>query len=127
MDAIFIEASTCKALAIHRVIKGAEEELHRGLLVNKLGDLDLLAFGFRLNRSAVSSPVDVIEYLQSPLGLEVSVTLVGLVNEVGSGSWCGCGSADVSVNAFGYESAIVKECCQCSWDPLREDTNVIDI
>ena len=46
MDTIFIEASTCKASAIHRVIKGAEEELHRGLLINKLGDLDLLAFGF---------------------------------------------------------------------------------
>ena len=127
MDAIFVEASTCKALAIHRVIKGAEEELCRGLLVNKLGDLDLPAFRFRLNRSAMSSPVNVIEYLQSPLGLEVSVMLVGLVDEVGSGSWHGCSSADISVNAFGYELAIVEECCQCSWDPLREEANVIDI
>ena len=127
MDAIFIEASTCKALAIHRVIKGAEEELCRGLLINKLGDLDLLAFRFQLNRSAVSFPVNVIEYLWSPLGLEVSVMLVGLVDEVGSGSWCGCGSADVSVDAFGYESAIVEECCQCSWDPLMEEANVVDI
>ena len=127
MDTIFIEASTCKALAIHRVIKCAEEELHRGLLINKLGDLDLPAFGFRSNRSTVSSPVNIIKYLWSPLGLEVSVMLVGLVNEVGSGSWHGCGSADVSVDAFGYELAIVEECCQCSWDPLREEADIIDI
>ena len=49
MDTIFIEASTCKALAIHRVIKGDEEELRRGLLINKLGDLDLLAFDDKWN------------------------------------------------------------------------------
>ena len=114
-------------MAIHRVIKGAEEELCRGLLVNKLGDLDLPAFGFRSNRSAVSSPVDDVKYLRSPLGLEVSVTLVRLVDEVGLGSWHGCGSADVSVDAFGYELAIVEECCQCSWDPLRGEADVIDI
>ena len=75
----------------------------------------------------MSSPVNVVEYLRSPLGLEVSVASVGLVNEVGLGSWHGCGSADVSVDAIGYELAIVEECCQCSWDPLREEADVIDI